>query len=125
MHPATGTPRRGQCARFRLRLRQRLRRSESGRYRCADGHTEPPLRKRPRPTYATAPATPEPTPTPTATPFPPGPPSKLGVFIGYNHPQIFELLATGNVALVKTLEVDPNFVTEIKRLSPNTVLVAR
>ena len=74
---------------------------------------------------ATAPATPEPTPTPTATPFPPGPPSKLGVFIGYNHPQIFELLATGNVALVKTLEVDPNFVTEIKRLSPNTVLVAR
>ena len=47
------------------------------------------------------------------------------MFIGYNHPQIFELLATGNVALVKTLEVDPNFVTEIKRLSPNTVLVAR
>lgn len=78
----------------------------------------------PEPT-ATEGATPEPTPTPTATPFPPGPPSKLGVFVGYNHPQVFDLLATGNVALVKTLEYDPNFVTDIKRLSPNTVLVAR
>lgn len=71
--------------------------------------------------------TPEPvaTPTPTATPFPPGPPSKLGVFMGYNHPQLFDLLRTGNVALVKTLEYDPNFVADIKQLSPATVIVAR
>ena len=63
--------------------------------------------------------TPQPTatPTPSATPFPPGPPSKLGLFVGYNHPQIFDLLATGGVALVKTLEYDRNFVAEIKRVS--------
>jgi hypothetical protein len=71
--------------------------------------------------------TPQPTatPTPRATPFPPGPPSKLGLFVGWNHPQIFELLATGGVALVKTLEYDRNFVAEIKRVSPRTLLVAR
>ncbi len=68
---------------------------------------------------------PTPTPTPSATPFPPGPPSKLGLFVGWNHPQIFELLATGGVALVKTLEYDPNFVAEIKRVSPRTLVVAR
>ena len=70
-------------------------------------------------------ATPKPTPTPTATPFPPGPPSKLGLFVGYNHPQVFDLLHTGNVALVKTLEYDPNFVADIKRISPRTLVVAR
>jgi hypothetical protein len=71
--------------------------------------------------------TPQPTatPTPAATPFPPGPPSKLGLFVGWNHPQIFELLATGGVALVKTLEYDPTFVAEIKRVSPRTLVVAR
>lgn len=68
---------------------------------------------------------PTPTPTPSATPFPPGPPSKLGLFVGYNHPQLFDLLATGNVAVVKTLEYDPNFVVEIKNVSPNTLLVSR
>ncbi len=71
--------------------------------------------------------TPEPTatPTPAATPFPPGQPSKLGVFIAYNHPQVFDLLRTGNLAVVKTLEYDPNFVAEIKQLSPSTLVVAR
>ena len=71
--------------------------------------------------------TPEPTatPTPEATPFPPGPPTKLGVFIAYNHSQLFDLLRTGNVALVKTLEYDPNFVAEIKQISPQTLVVAR
>ncbi len=68
---------------------------------------------------------PSPTPTPTATPFPPGPPSKLGLFIGRNDPRIFDLLSTGNVALIKTLEYDPNFVTDIKKLSPKTLLIAR
>ena len=69
--------------------------------------------------------TPSPTPTPTATPFPPGPPSKLGVFVGRNDPQVFDLLKTGNLAVVKTLEYDANFVTEIKRTDPDVFLVAR
>ena len=74
---------------------------------------------------ATPTSPPTPTPTPTATPFPPGPPSKLGLFITRNDPRIFDLLRTGNVALVKTLEYDPNFVAEIKAISPNTILVGR
>ena len=69
--------------------------------------------------------TPEPTPTPEATPFPPGPPSKLGVFVGRNDPQIFDLLRTQGVAVVKTLELDANFLAEIKQISPNTKIVAR
>ncbi len=71
------------------------------------------------------PPPPTPTPTPAATPFPPGPPSKLGLFVGRNDPQLFDLLKTGNVALVKTLEYDANFVAEIKAISPETLLVAR
>ncbi|MCP4165778.1 MAG: hypothetical protein GY759_07770 [Chloroflexi bacterium] len=65
------------------------------------------------------------TPTPTATPFPPGPPSKLGLLVGRNDPQIFDLLETGNVSVIKTLEYDANFVAEIKRISPQTLIVAR
>lgn len=68
---------------------------------------------------------PSPTPTPTATPFPPGPPTKLGLFISRNDPRIFDLLSTGNVAIIKTLEYDPNFVTDIKKLSPQTLLIGR
>jgi hypothetical protein len=45
--------------------------------------------------------------------------------VGYNHSQLFDLLRTGNVALVKTLEYDRNFVAEIKQVSPNTTVVAR
>jgi hypothetical protein len=76
-------------------------------------------------------ATPEPTepptatPTPTATPFPPGPPSKLGLFITRNDPRVFDLLATGNVATICTLEYDPNFATDIKGASPETLLIGR
>ena len=75
----------------------------------------------------TATASPEPTatPTPPATPFPPGPTSKLGLFVSRNDPRIFDLLRTGNVAVVKTLEYDSNFVAEIKRVSPKTLVVAR
>ena len=75
----------------------------------------------------TATASPEPTatPTPPATPFPPGPASKLGLFVSRNDPRIFDLLRTGNVAVVKTLEYDSNFVAEIKQVSPNTLVVAR
>lgn len=47
------------------------------------------------------------------------------MFVAYNHPQLFDLLATRNVAVVKTLELDPNFLAEIKRVSPDTFLVAR
>ncbi len=82
----------------------------------------------PTPTATATPAsvaTLAPTPTPTATPFPPGPPSKLGVFVGRNDPQLFDLLNTGNLALVKTLEYDANFVTQIKQTDPDVFLVAR
>lgn len=65
------------------------------------------------------------TPTPPATPFPPGPPSKLGFVVGHNHPQLFELLSTGAVAAICTLEHDPNFVAEIKRISPRTLIIGR
>ncbi len=65
------------------------------------------------------------TPTPTATLFPPGPASKLGLFVTRNDPRIFDLLRTGNVTLVKTLEYDPNFVAEIKSISPKTLVVGR
>lgn len=78
---------------------------------------------------ATPPPTPTPpptaTPTPAATPFPPGPPTKLGLFVTRNDPRIFELLETRNVALVKTMEYDPNFAADIKRISPDTLLVGR
>ena len=76
---------------------------------------------------ATPTATPEPTatPTPPPTPFPPGPASKLGLFVSRNDPRVFDLLRTGNVAVVKTLEYDPNFVAEIKQVSPDTLVVAR
>jgi hypothetical protein len=65
------------------------------------------------------------TPTPTASPFPPGPPTKLGLFVTRNDPRIFDLLRTGNIALVKTMEYDPNFALEIKHNGPNTILVGR
>ncbi|HUW14731.1 MAG TPA: hypothetical protein VM537_33735, partial [Anaerolineae bacterium] len=45
--------------------------------------------------------------------------------MGYHHPRLFDLLRTGNVALVKTLEYDSNFVADIKRISPSTLVVAR
>ncbi len=80
----------------------------------------------PTPPKATpAPQAPPPTPTPTVTPFPPGPPSKLGLFVARNLPEIFRLLRTGGVAVVKTLELDPNFAAEIKRTSPRTRLIGR
>jgi hypothetical protein len=45
--------------------------------------------------------------------------------VGRNDPQMFDLLKTGNVALIKTLEYDPNFLIEIKETSPETLVVAR
>lgn len=82
----------------------------------------------PTPTSEPPTATSEPptaTPTPRPTPFPPGPPTKLGVVVTRNVPEIFSLAATGNLALIKTLEHDVNFVSELKRLAPNTLIVGR
>jgi hypothetical protein len=81
--------------------------------------------KTPTPEATATPEPPTPTPTPPATPFPPGPPSKLGLFVGHNDPQFFDLVATKGVAVVKTLELDRNFLARIKQLSPNTKIVAR
>ncbi|MCU0508156.1 MAG: hypothetical protein MUC34_07125 [Anaerolineae bacterium] len=88
----------------------------------SDPTTTPTPSDTPTPTETPSPS---PTPTPTATPFPPGPPSKLGLFVTRNDPRIFDLLRTGNVTLVKTLEYDPNFVAEMKSISPQTLVVGR
>jgi hypothetical protein len=80
----------------------------------------------PTPTKAPPTATPiPPTPTPATTPFPPGPPSKLGIHVERNDPQLFTLLKTGSVTVVKTLELDANFAAQIKSASPRTKLVGR
>ncbi|RME81817.1 MAG: hypothetical protein D6775_12630 [Caldilineae bacterium] len=84
-----------------------------------------PALRNPAPTATPTPTPEPPTPTPTATPFPPGPPSKLGVFVGRNDPQVFRLLRTGNLRVVKTLEYDPNFVGEIKQVDADVFVVAR
>lgn len=76
----------------------------------------------PKPTNTPRPTA---TPTPIATPFPPGPPSKLGLFVARNHPQLFELLETQAVTVVKTLELDRNFVAQIKQTSPRTLVIGR
>ena len=79
----------------------------------------------PTPPKGVAVAQPQPTPTPRATPFPPGPPSKLGLFVTRNEPQMFRLLQTQGVAVVKTLELDANFVAQIKQWSPHTKVIGR
>jgi len=90
-----------------------------------------PAQPTPEPTLTPTPpkiaqATPvPPTATPIATPFPPGPPSKLGLFVSRNDPQLFELLATGGVAVFNTLELDVNFAGQIKQTSPRTKLIGR
>jgi len=79
------------------------------------------------PTPADPTATPPPpaTPTPVATRFPPGPPSKLGLVVMRNDPQIFELLKTQSIPVVCTLELDANFLAQIKQTAPQTRIVAR
>ena len=80
----------------------------------------------PTPPKATdTPAPPTPTPTPMATPFPPGPRSKLGIHVERNVPELFDLLETGAVAAVTTLELDGNFAQQIKDTSPSTKLIGR
>ncbi|WP_423226413.1 hypothetical protein [Candidatus Amarolinea aalborgensis] len=79
----------------------------------------------PAPTATAPPEPPTATPTPPPTPFPPGPPSKLGLFVTRNEPEVFRLMETGNVAIIKTLEHDVNFVSDLKKLSPNTLIIGR
>lgn len=79
----------------------------------------------PKATDTPTPQPPTPTPTPVATPFPPGPPSKLGMHVERNVPELFALLRTGAMTAVTTLELDSNFVREIKQTSPSTVLIGR
>jgi hypothetical protein len=87
---------------------------------------QPRLEPTPPKPAPTATATPvPPTPTPMTTPFPPGPPSKLGIHVERNEPQLFTLLKTGAVAVVKTLELDTNFAAQIKRTSPRTKVIGR
>lgn len=90
---------------------------------AAEATPTPAATPTPEPTATVGP--PPPTPTPTTTPFPPGPPSKLGLHVGWNDPQIFDLLRTQGVAVVKTLELDGNFLREMKEVSPRTQLIGR
>jgi hypothetical protein len=45
--------------------------------------------------------------------------------VAWFHPQIMDLVATRNVALLKTLELDPAFLADVKARSPETVIVGR
>lgn len=82
---------------------------------------------------ATASATPEPTteaeptatPTPSPTPYPPGPPSKLGLFLTKFEGQVLEMLETAQPALIKTIEIDGNYVTGLKAAAPDSIMIAR
>jgi hypothetical protein len=88
-----------------------------------------PLHSPLEPSATTAP--PEPTrpptatPTPPPTPFPAGPPTKLGLFVAWYHPQIMDLIATRNVAVLKTLEFDATFLADVRARSPETIIVGR
>lgn len=72
-------------------------------------------------------ATPRPTntPTPRATPFPGGPPSKLGIHVERNVPELFELLKTQGMTVVTTLELDAGFAAQIKDTSSRASLIGR
>jgi hypothetical protein len=77
----------------------------------------------PEPPTETPPPTP--TPTPPPTPFPSGPPTKLGLFVAWYYPQIMDLIATRNVTVLKTLELDPAFLSEVRARSPETLIIGR
>jgi hypothetical protein len=74
---------------------------------------------------ATPGESPTPTPTPTPTPYPPGPPSKLGLFVTRAEGQINTCVQVGKPALIKTLNLDPNFGRFIKEHSPTSIVVGR
>ncbi|MEM7128758.1 MAG: hypothetical protein AAF702_20665 [Chloroflexota bacterium] len=86
--------------------------------------TDTPLPPTETPTETPTPR-PTDTPTPVATPFPPGAPSKLGIHVERNLPELFDLLETQAVRAVTTLELDANFAAQIKQTSPGTQLIGR
>ena len=45
--------------------------------------------------------------------------------ITHHHPQILELVRTGNVAVIRTLSQDADFLGRLKALSPHTLFVGR
>jgi hypothetical protein len=45
--------------------------------------------------------------------------------VAWYHPQIMELVATRNVTVLKTLEFDPTFLSDVKSRSPETIIVGR
>lgn len=63
--------------------------------------------------------------TPTPTPYPPGPPSKLGLFLTKFEPKALEIVAKGQPALVKTVEIDGGFAKGIKDISPTSIVIGR
>jgi hypothetical protein len=62
---------------------------------------------------------------PQPTPYPPGPPSKLGLFVTKFDPTVLEIVAIGKPALIKTLEIDGGFAKGLKDVSPSTHIVGR
>ncbi|MCB9151722.1 MAG: hypothetical protein H6641_23450 [Caldilineaceae bacterium] len=79
----------------------------------------------PTPVDTPTPKPPPPTPTPQATAFPPGPASKLGLHVERNINDIFELLDTGAVPVVTTLELDANFAAQMKNSKSNPLIIGR
>ncbi|MDX1522768.1 MAG: hypothetical protein R3264_14160, partial [Anaerolineae bacterium] len=59
------------------------------------------------------------------TPYPPGPPSKLGLFVTRFEPRVIEMTALGKPSLIKTLEIDGGFAQGLKDVSPTTLIVGR
>ncbi|MEM7348147.1 MAG: hypothetical protein AAF485_28275, partial [Chloroflexota bacterium] len=65
------------------------------------------------------------TPVPPPTTYPPGPPSKLGLFITRFHPKILEIVELGKPAIIKTIEVDGGLAMGLKASSPTTLMIGR
>jgi hypothetical protein len=45
--------------------------------------------------------------------------------VGWFQPQIMDLIATRSVTVLKTLELDPTFLANVKAISPDTLIVGR
>jgi hypothetical protein len=88
----------------------------------------PTATEAPTPTEPPAPGTEEgtaePGPTP-ANPFPPGPPTKLGLFVERYESAIVELVQLGQMPLVCTMEHDTSFARSLKAAAPHTQVVGR
>jgi hypothetical protein len=49
----------------------------------------------------------------------------LGLFVTRFHPQVLDLVAAGQPALIKTLEIDKNYAKGMKDSSPTSMIVGR